>query len=152
MSNIYAGIVSEKRDLATYNDKGDTVINLVIETTKTLVGSIKIATKKTVVLFRGEAEKANRELEVGTPVVFSEVSRSPRVYQTSKGSTVETVDMIAESFSVIKAKELKENAEALAEMSIDEESFTFTDSDREACEGRAQTSTQNEDEDEDCPI
>jgi len=137
MNNLYAGTISEKRDLARYNDDGDSVINLVVETSKTIVGNIKVAVKRTVVLFRGEAEKADNGLSVGDNVVFSDAVRSPRIFKTTRGKTVEAVDIIAGGFTVVPPREFKSNMEALAKLSLTEEELTFTDVDRAALEAQA---------------
>ena len=122
MKDLYAGTLVEKRDIASYNDDGDTVLNLVVKTSKTIV------------LFRGEADRADAELKVGDNIVLSEVARSPRIYRTTKGSTVETVDMIAESFVIVPPREFKTSLSELTKMSLTEEDLVFTDADRLACE------------------
>ena len=126
----YIGTVSEKSDLRTCDDDGTKVINMVVKTTKTLVGSVKVAVRKTVVLFRGEAVLANQDIKIGDHVCFSEVERNPRAYETARGKTVELVDMIAQSFDVIKPKDFKDNLDALMELNISEGELTFTDDDR----------------------
>jgi len=128
--SIYAGTVDAKRDKATYDDDGNSVINIIVKTHKTLIGNIKVAVKRTVVLFRGEADLADKALEPGVHVVFGEVTRNPRIYKTKKGLTREVVDMVAESFEVVKPKDFKDNLDELMKMNLAEGEFTFTDEDR----------------------
>ena len=130
--STYAGTVDEKRAKASYNDEGDSVLNIVVKTMKTLVGNIQVPVKRTITLFRGQADTADDLLEPGVHVVFSEVVRNPRVFETGRGKKVETVDLIAEGFTVIKPKDFKEHLEVLMEANVPDSEFTFTDEDRTA--------------------
>jgi len=137
MKDIYAGTISGKRDLARYNDDGDSVINLVVETSKNIVGNINVALKRTVVLFKGEAERAESTLNVGDSVVFSDAVRSPRIFKTTRGKTVEVVDILAGGFTVVPPREFKSNLKDLTEMSLGDQELSFTDADRLECEANA---------------
>lgn len=143
--STYAGTISEKRDLVSYDDDGNKVINLVVKTSKKLVGSIMIPVKRTIVLFRGEALDAEKELSVGSHVVFTEVMRNPRVYKTAKGNAIEVVDMVAESYSIIKPKDFKDNLVALMAENLPEDKLIFTDADRVACEKAAASADESDD-------
>lgn len=131
--SLYAGTIRSTTGIRGCDKEGNKVINFTVKTTKTLVGSVKIAVLRTVALFRDEAISADA-LKVGNHVVFGSITRNPRSYETLRGTTVEVVDMIANSFEVIPAKDFKENEEELMKMNVDEKEFVFTDADRVLCE------------------
>ena len=129
MSKFYAGTIVEKRE-GTFGDDATAVLNLIVASTKKAFGGIEIAVKKTVVLFRKEAEIAGAKLKEGDRVYFDDVVRNPRIYTTKRGSIVETVDMIAENFTKLTKAELEAGlAEGSANM-MSGSDFDFTDDDR----------------------
>lgn len=137
MSKIFVGRIEEVGELNSYNDKGDAVANIVVGTTREIVGGIMETVKRTVVLFRGEATKAVDNLKPNDHVVFSEVQRSPRIYTNAKGLPVELVDLRAEGFTKITKKQFEENMTALQEKAIPDSEFSFTADDRETLQKAA---------------
>ena len=150
---IYAGTVDSKREKMPYDDDGNSVINIVVKTQKTLIGNIKVAVKRTVVLFRGEADSADDLLEPGVHVVFNEVIRNPRVYKTKKGLVREVVDMVAETFKVIEPEDFETNLDELMKMNMSEKELTFSKADRElALKVEAEADAADDVDDSDLPF
>jgi len=129
MSKIYAGQILEMRT-GVYGDDQNSVCNLIIGTTKKAFGGIDVMVKKTVVLFRKAAELAEAKLKEGDRVYFDNVVRNPRIYQTVKGTKVETVDMIAEVFAKITKAELEVGLTEDGANMMSASDFEFTDADR----------------------
>ena len=143
---IYAGEIIEKRT-GSYGDDGNAVCNLVIGTTKKVFGGIETMVKKTVVLFKKSAELADAKLSEGDRVYFDSVIRNPRIYKTKRGADVETVDMIADSFTKITKAQLEKGLKAEASLMMSEVDFKFTDADREMLANLSTTSDSDSDVD-----
>lgn len=126
MSKIFAGRIEEKQELSTYNDK-DSVINLIVACTKVIAGTITTEIKRTVVLFKNDAVKADKELKVDDLVLFSEVERSPRTYKNKKQQDVTVLDLRANGFTKMSAKQYKDNKDSLDAMMIQDLDFTEAD-------------------------
>ncbi len=124
--NVFAGKIEEKQELSTYNDK-DSVINLIVSTKKVIAGTITTTIKRTIVLFKGDAVKADRSLKVGDMALFTEVERSPRIYKNKKQEEIQVLDLRANGFTKLTAKEFKDNKDALADLMITELDFTDED-------------------------
>ncbi len=129
---IFAGTVMEKREVVAYNDSGDSVINLVVGVVKEVFGGIKTTARQTVVLFKGEAERADREIRVGDAVFFGDAVRSARVYETKNGQKREVVDIIANDFTKISKTQFEKSMPEIAKKMISEEELIFSEEDREA--------------------
>ena len=145
MSKIYAGQILEMR-IGEYGDDANAVCNLIIGTTKKAFGGIDVMVKKTVVLFRKTAELAEDKLKEGDRVYFDEVVRNPRVYRTSKGTDVETVDMIAEVFTKLTKDQLEIGLAEEGTNMMSADDFKFTDDDRALLAKQAEVSTENDDD------
>lgn len=143
MERIFAGEIIEKKELATFNDDGDHVLNVVVGVTKTLFGDVTTILKRTVVLFRKDAEAADATLREGGFAVFTEPRRNPRVYQNKAGEDVCVVDILANGFTKLTKSQWDENQDYIQTMQLD--GLDFTDEDWEVCRARATSQAKADD-------
>lgn len=143
---IFAGEVIEKRDLAVYNNAGDSVINITVGYSKEVFGGILKMVKANIVFFKGLADKVDDEIEIGDHVFIGEATRSPRIYQTKSGSKVETVDLIAQDYTKISEKQFKKSWPELEKAIIPESELTFQAADRETARVSAVQTAQTAEE------
>lgn len=132
MKDLFVGTFDSSREISSYDDDGNEVINLIITNAKKLVGDIVVMVKRTVVLYRAEAVKADKTLKVGDCVVFTSAERKARTYKDNTGKTRELVEVVAQGFQVVDKKEFEKNYPALVKMSLPDSDFDYTEADREA--------------------
>lgn len=132
MEKFYAGEIIGMNQ-ASYNDQGDSVVNLIVNNTQVIFGGIKKMVKRTVVLFKAEADRAAAELKVGDKVYLDPVDRNPRMYKANNGKVIETVDIVANGFSKVSASAWKASEKDLLKGMMPESEFVFTDEDRDFC-------------------
>lgn len=135
MSKFYAGEIMGMNQ-SSYNDNGDAVVNLIVGNTQTIFGGIKKIVKRTVVLFKAEADRAAAELKTGDKVYLDPVDRNPRMYKANNGKVIETVDIVANGFSKVSAQVWKKSEADLYDGMMADDEFVFTDEDRAFCEAQ----------------
>lgn len=133
-NNRFVGIVADKSDINTTKTTGKSVLNVTVEKTRKLVGDITETVKARVVLFGADAEKANAKIEPGKVVMFTDIRRNPRAYTTDAGTPVESVDLVARGFDILKKSEYEASKDALEKLCIDMSALDFTEEDRKALE------------------
>lgn len=155
MAKIYAGEIlemteGEYEDVET-KDK-QSILNVIIGVSKTLVGDIKVVTKQTAVLFREIADKAKADFAVGDFILLNGVSRNPRVYVTKiKGTRVETVDINLDKTGTVNQlarADYEANIDALSKLMLTEKELEFASADRVALAKAEETSGAGADEGE----
>jgi single-stranded DNA-binding protein len=143
MADRFAGTVEEISELRRLNS-GRAVTNVTLSRTQEIIKGIKEKVKARIVLFADLAEKAHTELEKGKVVMAYNASRNPRVYTTEKGTTVETVDVVAREFEVLESAVYKKARKQIDELSFSAQDLQFTDKDREAIKAALDESKDND--------
>jgi hypothetical protein len=127
----FAGVVAEISDLNKTDTSGKPVINLWIERTEEIIEGIKEEIRARIVLFGSLAQKAAEEIEEGKVVMFTNCRRNPRAYVTDRGTEVETVDLVAQGYTVLTKTQYERAKDQIAARSISIDQLYFTDEDRE---------------------
>jgi hypothetical protein len=130
----FVGVIADKSTVNSTKTTGKAVLNLTVEKSRELVAGIMETVKARVVLFGADAEKAEAKLDVGKVVLFSDIRRNPRIYTTEAGTQVESVDLVARGFDILKKADYEANKDALEKLCIDLNTLEFTDEDRKMLE------------------
>ena len=149
MSKIYAGEIIEMRmseyENPTTSDM-ESILNVIVATTKKLAGSINVTVNRTVVLFKAVADKVHADFKAGDFIIFNEVERNARSYTTPRGTLVETVDinlLRTGTVSSVTKTAYNKNLNILTPMMLPADDLEFTDEDRVALGAIAESAEEN---------
>jgi single-stranded DNA-binding protein len=130
MKDRFAGMIVEKTELNSLSSTGKAVINFTVAKTEEVIAGIKEQIEARIVLFGSLAERANRELDAGKVIMFTNVQKNPRIFTTEKGTEVETVDLVARGYTILNKSQYDKSKADIDAISFGAKDLIFTEEDR----------------------